>query len=122
MHWRIAFACVREGVACSTRPSAGPRHRNIVLFLVARMVLLRRPVAVFAFIGIYAASEFGWGQEVAIYGLLIIVTAGGQRRGRRPVDDAVGSKRTIQISLVIFDLPGRQLSAPAGARIWYLIS
>ena len=120
---RTLGACIREGVASLYATIRKVRaYRNIVLFLVARMVYYDGLVAVFAFIGIYAASEFGWGQEVAIYGLLIIVTAAVSAVVGGLVDDAVGSKRTIQISLVIFSICLAANLGTGPERIWYLIT
>jgi len=116
-------ACVREGVASlyGTIRKVGA-YRNIVLFLVARMIYYDGLVAVFAFIGIYAASEFGWGQEVAIYGLLIIVTAAISAVIGGLVDDAVGSKTTIMISLVIFAVCLAANLGTGPERIWYVVA
>jgi UMF1 family MFS transporter len=72
-------------------------HRQIALFLLARMLYADGLGAVFAFGGIYAASVFGWGaSELGLFG--IILTTGGV------LDDRLGSKRAIGWTLCLFIL------------------
>lgn len=80
-------------------------YRNVATFMVARMLYYDGLNAVFVFIGIYAAGVFGWTTEkVGLYGLIVIVfgvvsaVAGGW------LDDRLGSKRTIAVSLALFML------------------
>ncbi len=78
-------------------------YRNVGLFLVARMIYYDGLVAVFAFVGIYAATTFDWSSETSgIYGLLIIITAAVSALIGGMVDDRIGSRLTILVSLVIF--------------------
>lgn len=78
-------------------------YRNIGLFLVARMIYYDGLVAVFAFVGIYAATTFGWSSETSgIYGLLIIITAAFSALLGGLVDDKIGSRLTILGALSIF--------------------
>jgi len=80
-------------------------YRNIGLFLVARMIYYDGLVAVFAFVGIYAATTFGWTSELSgIYGLLIIITAAFSAVLGGLVDDRIGSRLTILGALSVFSL------------------
>lgn len=78
-------------------------HREIALFLLARMLYADGLGAVFAFGGIYAASVFGWGaSELGLFGILLTVagTIGAFLGG--PLDDRRGSKRMIVAALLLF--------------------
>lgn len=78
-------------------------YRNIIRFLLVRMIYADGLTATFAFVGIYAAGNFGWSPAlVGVYGLLIfsVMIFSGVIGGL--VDDAVGSKRTIVASLIFF--------------------
>ena len=80
-------------------------HRQIALFLLARMLYADGLGAVFAFGGIYAASVFGWGaSELGLFGI-ILTTAGtiGAASGG-VLDDRLGSKRVIGWTLCLFIL------------------
>lgn len=74
--------------------------RNVGLFLVARMTYYDGLSAIFAFGGIYAAGTFGWEiQTLGIFGIVLSIFAAiGAFIGGR-VDDAIGSKVTILISV-----------------------
>ncbi|WP_083241304.1 MFS transporter [Methyloceanibacter stevinii] len=78
-------------------------HRNVALFLLARMLYADGCAAVFSFGAIYAASVFGWGvTELGLFGIILTVAAffGAGLGGL--VDDNVGSKRVIVAGLLIF--------------------
>jgi MFS transporter, UMF1 family len=93
------------------------RYRVILRFLVARMLYYDGLTAIFSFGGIYAAGLFHWGQtELGIFGIVIVVFAmAGAFIGGR-LDDRLGSKATILISLAglvlallgILAIPGGQ--------------
>lgn len=97
-------------------------YKNIVTFLVARMLYYDGLGAVFAFVGIFASGVFGWDQsKVGLYALISIgalplsAVIGGL------TDDRIGSKLTIQVSLVAFMI---SLAANLGTdptTIWYVI-
>jgi len=76
-------------------------YKNIVFFLIARMFYNDGILALIGFSGIYAAGLFGWGTtELGLFGILINVFAiagcflGGW------LDDKMGSKPTIVISVL----------------------
>jgi MFS transporter, UMF1 family len=79
--------------------------RQLARFLLANMLYADALVALFAFGGIYAAGAFGWGTiEIGIFGILLTVTGtvGAWVGGR--LDDRLGSRIVIAVSLVILIL------------------
>ena len=73
---------------------------NIIRFLIARMLYADRLTTLFTFGGIYAAGTFGMSfSEIIIFGIALNVTAGAGAFAFAWVDDKLGSKTTIQISL-----------------------
>lgn len=78
------------------------QHRNIVRYLIARMIYADGLVGLFAFGGVYATSTFDWGTtEFLLFGMLVIIAAipGAYIGGR--LDDRLGSKRIILWSIAI---------------------
>ncbi|QQS10931.1 MAG: MFS transporter [Rhodospirillales bacterium] len=76
-------------------------YRNAARFLVAFMIYNDGLTAVIAFGGVYAAATFGWTTTtLGVFGIILTVfaTFGAFTGGR--LDDAIGSKRTIQIAIV----------------------
>ncbi|MFO7483465.1 MFS transporter [Oceanibaculum nanhaiense] len=77
------------------------QHRTIVRFLLARMFYTDGLVTLFAFGGIYAAGTFGMSfAEIIQFGIAMNVTAGLGAFLFAWVDDWIGPKRTILITLV----------------------
>jgi UMF1 family MFS transporter len=77
------------------------RYREAGRFLLARLVYNDALVTVFAFGGIYAAGTFGFSmQEVLIFGLVLNVASGLGAFAMGFLDDALGGKRTITITLI----------------------
>lgn len=76
-------------------------HKNIVFFLFARMFYNDGILALIGFSGIYAAGLFGWSTTaLGIFGILINVFAiAGSFLGGW-LDDKLGSKPTIVISVL----------------------
>jgi len=80
-------------------------YRNIALYLVARAVYADGLSAVFAFIGVYVHGVFGWSvAKVGIYALSILVISAFTSVIGGWIDDRLGSKRTIAISLAGFSI------------------
>ncbi len=78
-------------------------HRQIALFLLARMLYADGLGAVFAFGGIYAGTVFGWGAtELGLFGIILTIagTIGAALGG--VFDDRLGSKPVIVSSLALF--------------------
>ncbi|TNF70765.1 MAG: MFS transporter [Acidobacteria bacterium] len=75
-------------------------YKQIFRFLIARLVYNDGLVTIFAFGGIYAAGTFGFTlQEILVFGIVLNVAAGLGAFGLGFLDDRLGGKRTIQISL-----------------------
>ncbi|EGB15241.1 major facilitator superfamily MFS_1 [Pseudodesulfovibrio mercurii] len=82
-------------------------HRHIALFLLARMFYNDGLTTMFAFGGIYAAAAFGMdSSEVIVFGIGLNVTAGLGAASFAWLDDRVGPRRTILLSLIGLTVPG----------------
>lgn len=78
------------------------RYRQIVKFLIARLIYNDGLVTVFAFGGIYAAGTFGMGfEEIMLFGIVLNVSAGIGALVMGYFDDKLGGKKTIQISNMV---------------------
>jgi UMF1 family MFS transporter len=76
-------------------------YRQVVRFLVARMIYNDALVTVFAFGGIYAAGTFGFTQsEIIVFGIVLNLTAGLGAWVMGNLDDRLGGKKTLLISIV----------------------
>lgn len=77
------------------------RYAAIVRFFIARMIYADGLATAFAFGGVYAAGTFGMSaQQVLIFGIALNVTAGMGAFGFAWMDDKVGSRATILVSLL----------------------
>jgi UMF1 family MFS transporter len=97
-----AAEAVRRGLAQLRRTFANlRRYRAIGRFLIARMIYTDGLNTLFAFGGIYAAGTFNMSTaEVIKFGILLNITAGLGALCFGWVDDWLGAKRTILISLI----------------------
>ncbi|MEL6758874.1 MAG: MFS transporter [Myxococcota bacterium] len=97
-----AIAAVRLGLKTVRQTLAElPRYKNLARFLIARMIYADGLATVFAIGGTYAAGVFGMSfTQVIYFGLLLNVTAGVGAACFAWVDDWIGSKKTILISIV----------------------
>lgn len=76
------------------------RYRQIVRLLIARLFYNDGLVTVFAMGGAYAAVTFGFSfSEVIVFGIVINVAAGIGALAMGALDDRLGGKRTILISI-----------------------
>jgi UMF1 family MFS transporter len=83
------------------------RFKNILKFLLVRMIYIDGLATVFAFGGVYAAGTFRMDeQEVLVFGICLNVTAGAGAALFSWVDDKIGSKQTIMLSLFGLILSG----------------
>ena len=81
------------------------RFRMIVRLLVARLFYNDGLVTIFAFGGIYAAGTFGFTtEEILLFGIVLNVAAGLGALVFGFVDDRIGGKATILISLGLLSL------------------
>ena len=77
------------------------KYRQIVRFLFARLLYNDGLVTVFAFGGVYAGVTFGFTfQQVILFGIVINVAAVIGAVALGFLDDWIGGKRTIVISLI----------------------
>ncbi len=82
------------------------RYAGILRFLIARMVFIDGLATIFAFGGVYAAGTFGMNeQQVLMFGIALNVTAGIGAVGFAWVDDWIGSRQTILVSLIGLIVP-----------------
>jgi UMF1 family MFS transporter len=76
------------------------KHKETVKFLLARLIYNDGLVTIFAFGGLYAAGTFGFSlTDVLIFGVVINIAAGAGAIAMGYVDDWIGAKQTIVISL-----------------------
>ncbi|MCG8510744.1 MAG: MFS transporter, partial [Rhodospirillales bacterium] len=83
------------------------KYKQIARFLLARMIYTDGLNTLFAFGGIYAAGTFGMTfQEIMIFAIGLNVTAGLGAASFAWIDDWLGSKRTILISVAALTVLG----------------
>lgn len=76
-------------------------YKDILRFLIARMIFIDALATVFAFGGIYAAGTFDMDERgVLIFGIGLNLTAGLGAALFAWIDDYLGSRQTILISLI----------------------
>jgi UMF1 family MFS transporter len=95
-------AMVREGLDQLTRTLRQIRqHGPIMRFLVAHMIYIDGLATLFAFGGIYAAGTFGLsGEMLLVLGIALNVAAGIGAFAFAWIDDRIGSKATVLLSLI----------------------
>jgi UMF1 family MFS transporter len=96
------------------------RYRQVFRLLVARLIYNDGLVTIFAFGGIYAGVTFGFSfSEVIVFGIALNVAAGAGAFAFGFLDDRVGGKQTILISLVgLFLASLLAVFAPSKALFW----
>ncbi|MDA8561612.1 MFS transporter [Gammaproteobacteria bacterium] len=78
-----------------------PKEKNIFLYLLAHLIYIDGLNTLFAFGGIYAAGTFHMNlSEVLLFGIMMTLSAGIGAMIFAWVDDYLGSKLTIMISLI----------------------
>jgi UMF1 family MFS transporter len=78
-----------------------PQEKNILLYLISHMIYTDGLNTLFAFGGIYAAGTYGMSfEEVLLFGITINISAGLGAVCLAWVDDYLGSKPTVIISLI----------------------
>lgn len=81
------------------------QYREIIKLLIARLFYNDGLITIFSFGGIYAAGTFGFNfTEIMVFGIVLNVAAGVGAFALGFLDDRLGGKRTIQISLVFLTL------------------
>ena len=95
------------------------RYREIVKFLIARLVFNDGLVTVFAFGGIYAAGTFGMSlSEVIAFGVVLNVAAGAGAFAFGFLDDKIGGKKTIMVTLAALAM-ATAMAVWAPDRTWF---
>ena len=98
------------------------RYRQVVRFLLARLLYNDGLVTVFAFGGIYAVGTFGFSfQELVTFGIVLNVGAGLGALAFGFVDDRIGGKATIGLSVAAL-VVATLLGALAPTRTWFWVS
>ena len=98
------------------------RFKEIARFLIARFVYNNGLVTIFAFGGIYAAESFGFTlQEVLIFGIVLNIAAGLGAFFMGRLDDVIGGKRTIIISLIGLSI-ATTLAMLATTKFWLWVA
>ena len=93
-----AFRAGAGDLAALFRGARG--HRNVLTYLLARMLFTDGLTAILVFSGLFAAGSMGWATlEMLAYGIILSVAAvaGGLLAGR--LDDAVGPKLSLKLEL-----------------------
>ena len=96
------------------------QYRQIIRFLLARLVFNDGLVTVFAFAGIYASGTFGFSQsDIIVFGIVINVAAGLGAWVGGIMDDRRGGKSTIMVSLAALSVATLiAVFAPTRAWLW----
>jgi UMF1 family MFS transporter len=96
------------------------RHAQVFRFLLARLVYNDGLVTIFAFGGIYAATTFGFTfSQVLTFGVVINVAAGLGAFAFGFLDDRVGGKRTVMLSLAALSVAAALAAwAPTATWLW----
>ncbi len=117
-----ARVAVREGLATLWHTLRHLRqYGSVARFLVARFFYTDGINTLFIFGGIYAAGTFGMNVgEVAMFGILLNVTAGLGAFGFAWIDDYFGAKRTILIALAGILLVGVPILIIT-SKMWFYI-
>jgi len=98
------------------------RYREVVKFLVARLIFNDGLVTVFAFGGIYAAGTFGMTlSDVIVFGVALNVASGLGAVAFGFLDDRIGGKKTIVLTLVALSL-ATLLAVWAPDRTWLWVA
>ena len=97
-------------------------YRQIVRFLIARLFYNDGLVTIFAFGGIYAAGTFDFTiRDILIFGIVLNVTAGLGAYLMGFLDDALGGKKTLVITLVGL-IVSTLIAVLAPNRTWFWIA
>lgn len=84
-----------------------PREKNILIYLIAHMIYTDGLNTLFAFGGIYAAGTYGLTfEEVLQFGITMNIAAGIGAISLGWMDDMLGSKETVIVSLICLAVLG----------------
>ncbi len=98
------------------------RFKQIVVFLAARLIYNDGLVTIFAFGGVYAGGTFGMSTgEIMLFGIALNVAAGLGAWLFGFVDDKVGGKRTILVTIVAL-AASSLLAVMAPSKMWLWVA
>jgi UMF1 family MFS transporter len=98
------------------------KYGHVMRFLVAHLIYNDGLVTIFAFGGIYAAATFQFAlEEVLLFGIVINVFAGAGAVAMGYLDDRIGAKRTLSISLLGLII-ATLLAMVAGDKVWLWVA
>lgn len=114
---------LREGLSQLWKTLKGLHQEGTILrFLIARLFYTDGLNTLFAFGGIYAAGSFGMTvEEILYFGILLNVTAGLGAFAFAWVDDWIGPKKTILISIGALTLLSTAILMAEGKLWFYLL-
>jgi UMF1 family MFS transporter len=118
--WLEAFRDGRRQLWDSIRHAR--QHAQIFRFLVAHMIFIDGLTTMFIFGGVFTAGTFQMNeQQVLLFGITINVTSGIGAAAFAFLDDRLGGKRTILVSLLGLIVAGTlMLLAPSATWFWIL--
>ena len=98
------------------------KYRQVVRLLLARLIYNDGLVTIFAFGGIYAGGTFGFTlDEIIIFGIVLNICAGIGAFAFGYLDDILGGKKTIMISLIGLSVAAI-IAVTAQNRFWFWIA
>jgi UMF1 family MFS transporter len=99
-----------------------PQNRDMLLFLIARMIYTDGLTAIFTFGGIYGASVFGWGPlELGLFGIILtLVGAFGALIGGW-LDDRISAKFVIVSALFILLIGAFGILSVDASHVFYFV-
>ena len=97
---KMSFAILKDSLSSlSNTFQEIKKYKEILKFLMARLVYNDALITIFAFGGIYAKEVFQFSfNEIFLFGIVLNITAGLGAFLLGFIDDIVGGKKTIQIS------------------------
>ncbi len=100
-----------------------PRNPVLLRFLLARLFYTDGLNTLFAFGAIYAAGVFGMGfEEILLFGIAMNVAAGAGAAGFALVEDRIGSRRTVLLSLSAMVALGIPLLLTSAESLFWLLA
>jgi len=99
-----------------------PRYRPVLWFLVARMLYIDGLGTLFVFGGVYAAGTFDMDERgVLAFGIALNAAAGLGAVALAWLDDRIGSRPTILLSLVGLTVPGAAMLLVASETAFWVL-
>ena len=115
---------VREGLATLWKTIVSLReYKNIATFLLGRMLYADGLATLFSLGGIFAGNAYGMStQEILTFAVILNITAGLGAIAFAWIDDIIGSKTTIIISVLAISILGTLLLCFEDKTIFYVLA